>query len=346
MRIAITTVQVPFIRGGAELLAEELARALREAGHQAEIVSIPFKWYPAHCLVDAMATWRLTDLTSSNGQNIDHVIALKFPAYLANHPRQTVWLLHQHREAFDLWDSQFNSLRPDPQGAEVRELIACADRHYIQRARACYTISRNVSRRLQESCGISSRPLYHPPPGASGMRRGECGDYLLMPSRINQTKRQSLVLAALRLTHSDVRVVFMGESDQAEYGARLRAEAAPLGNRARWLGRVSAADRIQLYADARAVIFPPVDEDYGYVTLEAMLAAKPVLTCTDSGGVLEFVVDGDNGLICEPEAEVLAAALDRLWKRPDQARQMGERGAERYVELDIGWDNVLPHLLA
>ncbi len=346
MRIAITTVQVPFIRGGAELLAEELARALREAGHQAEIVSLPFKWYPAHCLVDVMAAWRLMDLTSSNGQEIDHVIALKFPAYLADHPRQSVWLLHQHREAFDLWDSQFNSLRPDPQGAEVRELIAAADRHYLKAARGCYTISRNVSRRLRESCGVSSLPLYHPPPGASDLRRGEYGDYLLMPSRINQTKRQALVLAALHLTRSDVRVVFMGESDHADYGLSLRAEAASLGDRVEWRGRVPTADRIQLYADARAVIFPPVDEDYGYVTLEAMLAAKPVLTCTDSGGVLEFVVDGDNGLVCEPDAEMLADALDQLWQRPGQARQMGERGAERYVELDIGWDNVLPHLLA
>ena len=41
--------------------------------------------------------------------------------------------------------------------------------------------------------------------------------------------------------------------------------------------------------EALGVIFPPLDEDYGYVTLEAMLAAKPVITCTDSGGPLEFV---------------------------------------------------------
>ena len=346
MRIAITTVQVPFVRGGAELLAEELTQALCAVGHQAEIVSIPFKWYPAHCLVDAMATWRLTDLTSSNGQDIDHVIALKFPSYLASHPRRTVWLLHQHREAFDLWDSQFNSLRPDPQGAEVRDLIASADRHYLGTARACYTISENVSRRLRESCGVSAQPLYHPPPGASNLRRGGCEAYMLMPSRINQTKRQSLVLAALRLTRSDVRVVFMGMSDNAEYGARLRAEASSLGDRVQWRGHVATAERIQLYANARAVIFPPIDEDYGYVTLEAMLAAKPVLTCADSGGVLEFVVDGDNGLVCAPEAEAMAEALDGLWQRPEQTRQMGERGAERYVELGIGWDNVLPHLLA
>ena len=346
MRVAITTAQVPFIRGGAELLAEELAQALRGAGHQAEIVSIPFKWYPARRLVDAMAAWRLTDLTSSNGQDIDRVIALKFPAYLASHPRQTVWLLHQHREAFDMWDSEFNSLRPDPQGAEVRELVASADRHYLGAARACYTISRNVSRRLQDACGIGARPLYHPPPGASDLRRGEYGAYLLMPSRINQTKRQSLVLAALRLTRGDVRVVFMGVSDHADYAAALRREAEALGDRVQWRGHVSTAERIGLYAGARAVIFPPVDEDYGYVTLEAMLAAKPVLTCTDSGGVLEFVVDGDNGLVCEPEPEALAEALDRVWQQPEEARRMGERGAERYAELDIGWDNVLPHLLA
>ena len=52
---------------------------------------------------------------------------------------------------------------------------------------------------------------------------------------------------------------------------------------------------IELYANALAVVYAPIDEDYGYVTLQAFLAGKPVITSSDSGGVLEWVEDGVTG---------------------------------------------------
>src|SRR5215218_7753942 len=105
MRILITTVQVPFIRGGAEILAEGLRDALRSEGHQPEIVAIPFKWYPPERILDHMLAGRLLDLTETSGVCVDRVIGLKFPAYLVNHPNKVIWLLHQHRTAYELWDS-------------------------------------------------------------------------------------------------------------------------------------------------------------------------------------------------------------------------------------------------
>src|SRR5438270_5136756 len=102
MRVLIATVQVPFVRGGAELLAEGLRDALQRAGHQAEIASIPFKWYPPDRILDAMLAARLVDVTESCGSAIDTVIGLKFPAYYMQHPRKTLWVLHQYRAAYDL----------------------------------------------------------------------------------------------------------------------------------------------------------------------------------------------------------------------------------------------------
>ena len=75
------------------------------------------------------------------------------------------------------------------------------------------------------------------------------------------------------------------------------------------VGPVSEEEKRRQYAHSRAVLFPPEDEDYGYVTLEAMLAAKPVLTCDDSGGPLEFVRDGETGRIVEPTPQALADAM-------------------------------------
>jgi glycosyltransferase involved in cell wall biosynthesis len=92
------------------------------------------------------------------------------------------------------------------------------------------------------------------------------------------------------------------------------------------------------------VIFPPLDEDYGYVTLEAMLSSKPVLTCRDSGGSLEFVVHQETGLIVEPEPEAVAHAIDRLYEDRCLAQAWGKAGKDRYLSMNISWDTVVERL--
>jgi glycosyltransferase involved in cell wall biosynthesis len=77
-----------------------------------------------------------------------------------------------------------------------------------------------------------------------------------------------------------------------------------------------------------------------------MLASKPVITCSDSGGPLEFVLDKQTGLITEPTPEALAAAVDLLWENRAQARAWGAAGREHYQQLNLTWDNVVRKLLA
>lgn len=347
MRVAIASVQVPFVRGRAEMLAESLCGELRAAGHEAEIVTLPFKWYPAERIADHMLACRMVDLAASGPGRIDRVIALKFPAYLMPHPDKVVWLLHQHRGAYDLWGSPLGDLTAAPQGAHLRMTIRDADRVALPEARTIYTLSANVSGRLAQHCGIASTPLYHPPPGAERIETGEYGDYLLFPSRLNPAKRQVLALAALAHTRRPVRLVFIGGADTPEYARQVQrqAEAEGLGGRVTWLGAVAEAKKRALYAGARAVVFPPVDEDYGYVGLEAMLAGKAMVTCTDSGGPLEFVRDGETGIVCAPTPESLAEAFDRLWADPGLAARLGRAARDRYHDMGIGWERVLECLL-
>src|SRR5919108_6065289 len=123
MKILITTVQVPFIRGGAEILAEGLRDALRSEGHEAEIVAIPFKWYPPERILDQMLACRLLDLTGSAGTPVDRLMGLKFPAYLLSHPNKVLWILHQHRPAYDLWGRCGGDLNHFPSGTQIRDAI-------------------------------------------------------------------------------------------------------------------------------------------------------------------------------------------------------------------------------
>ncbi|HEX7998757.1 MAG TPA: glycosyltransferase family 4 protein [Pyrinomonadaceae bacterium] len=349
MRILIATTQVPFIRGGAEAHAEGLLEALRLEGHEAEIVAVPFKWYPAEKILDHMLACRLLDVTEYAGTPIDLLIGLKFPAYLIPHPNKVVWILHQHRTAYELWNHPLGDLIYEPDGALVRDAIHAADKKILAEARALYANSGNVARRLRQYCELDSQPLYHPPPHAEKFyTAGAVGDYLFFPSRLCRPKRQSLVLEALARTQEPVRVKFSGTPDLPSYINELQNLARKLRVRQRveWLGQVGEDEKRRLYAESRGVLYPPIDEDYGYVTLEAMLAAKPVITCTDSGGPLEFVKDNETGLVAEPTAESLAARMDQLWKQQEQAREWGRRGRALYDEMGISWTSVVRTLLA
>jgi glycosyltransferase involved in cell wall biosynthesis len=349
MRILIATAQVPFIRGGAEAHAEGLRDALRAEGHEVEIIAIPFKWYPPEKILDHMLACRLLDVTESAGLPVDLLIGLKFPAYLIEHPNKVLWILHQYRTAYDLWDHPLSDLIHWPNGAEIRDAIRQADRQVLPEAKVIFANSGNVACRLKDFCGIDSTPLYHPPPHAEQFYSGPAGDYLFFPSRLNRLKRQSLVLDALARTSQPVHVKFAGAaSEPASYDTELKALARRLKvhERVEWLGEVTEEEKRRLYAHSLGIIYPPLDEDYGYVTLEAMLSSKPLITCTDSGGPLEFVRDSTTGLIAEPEPEALALAMDKLWTDRERAKSWGEQGRAVYERMGITWSNVVQRLLS
>jgi glycosyltransferase involved in cell wall biosynthesis len=129
-------------------------------------------------------------------------------------------------------------------------------------------------------------------------------------------------------------------------GLVARAKKRGVGDRVRWAGALSEADKIDLYANATAILYPPLDEDYGYVTLEAMLAHKPVITCSDSGGPLEFIRHGVSGLVAGPEARSLAEAMEALWDDRASAESLGSAARQAYADMRIGWDTVIAALTA
>jgi glycosyltransferase involved in cell wall biosynthesis/SAM-dependent methyltransferase len=346
MRIALANAQVPFVRGGAELLAESLHRELVSRGHEVETLKIPFNWYPTDKLRDSMLAGSLLNLDKIGGHPIDLVIGLKFPAYLAQHPNKVFWLIHQHRQAYDHWDQGISDLLHQPKGRELRAAIHRADRQAFANRRM-FTISQTVSNRLQAYLSIASKPLYNPPPIAHLLAPGAADDYILIPSRLNSEKRQDLVLRALAECSEPVRAIFVGAPDDDSIADQLRSLATKLkvAERVEWRNAVSAEDLAKLYRHALAVVFVPHNEDYGYVTLEAMLAAKPVITVSDAGGPLEFIQDGLQGLVSDPSPAALARSLSAVWSDRALAQQLGTAGLKRYQDLEIGWDSVINHLL-
>jgi glycosyltransferase involved in cell wall biosynthesis len=257
------------------------------------------------------------------------------------HPQHVVWLMHQHRAAYELFDPR----EAAPALNDLREKIVAYDRRALSGVTRIFANSRRVAERLLRYNGLESTPLYHPPPGAELLRRGESWDYVFYPSRLESLKRQDLVIEAARTLATDTKILIGGEGPQRPRYERL-IEKHALGQRVRLIGAFSEAERIALYAHALAVVFPPFDEDLGYVALEAMYAAKPVVTCRDSGGPLEFVVHGETGEVVDPSPQALADAIDRLARQANRARAMGEAGRERIMAMGLSWDRVVATLCA
>jgi glycosyltransferase involved in cell wall biosynthesis len=341
--VLVCEAQVPFVHGGAEILVRELVRELRSRGHLAELVSVPFKWYPKEEILPHAAAWRMLDLSESNGRPVDVVIATKFPTYFVRHPHKVTWLIHQYRAAYELCGTQYSDFFHHDLDVGLRDRLVQLDTEMLGECRSLYSIARTTTARLEKYNGLQAPVLYHPPRLASRLVGGEYGDYIVSVGRIESVKRVDLAVRAMKAIDSPLRLIVAGEGTQRENVERIAHEAG-VADRVTFLGRASDDEVIRLYAGALAVIYPPYDEDFGYVTLEAFLARKPVVTCSDSGGPTEFVVDGVNGRICEPSAEALAAAINDLALNRQRARSFGDAGYT--VASAITWDGVVEKLLS
>jgi len=341
-RILICATQVPFVRGGAEYLVEGLRDALRAQGHTVDVVALPFQWSPVERIPESALAWRLLDIAQVDGRPVDLVIGTKFPSYLVRHPNKVAWLVHQHRQAYDWYGTPLSDFANIPEHRAVREQIFRMDGRSLAECRARFTISRNVSARLRRFNSLDSTPLYPPSRYAAALRAGPYGDYILSSARLDRAKRLDLLLEALARTRLPVRAIFAGAGPDRERLEEIAARLG-LGERARFLGFVPDAELVGLYAGARAVYYAPVDEDYGFATVEAFGAARPVVTTDDAGGVLEFVEHERNGLVVRPDPAAVALALDALAADPARAERLGRAGQP--LVRPITWDKVVAALL-
>lgn len=346
MRIVIANTHVPFITGGAEVVADGLKQTLIEAGHYVEIVRIPFKWYPPEIIPEHILACRLLDLTESCGEGIDLFIGLKFPAYYIKHPNKVLWICHQHRPVYDLWDTSYRDIPGGPLGLYIKNTITQSDNNFLREARKIFTISKNVSSRLKKFNNLDSEHLYPPVSNQKDYHCNNAKDYIYYISRIGGLKRQELAVESMKYVKSKARLIIAGSPDSEYNIARLNKliREYHLNSKVKILPNVSDEEKINLYANCLAVLFSPYDEDYGYITLEAMYSKKPVITCKDSGGPLEFVEDNITGYIREPAPQEIADVIDRLYLDREKAKKLGEAGYEKIISMDISWKRVVETL--
>lgn len=345
MRVLIVNNMAPFVSGGAEAMAEHLKRNVALAGHEVEVLRIPFQWEPATRIPSQMLMAHEFEL-----QNVDHVIALKFPAYLIPHPRKTLWLVHQYRQAYDLYDAQQTNLPAGELGMEIRRVIKNADDECFRNARRIFAISDVTQRRLAHYNGFSSELLRAPINDPEIFVGGRDEGYIFAGGRVNDAKRQHLMLEALALCPTSTRLVIAGPPDTPADAEKLHRTAERLGLQdrvrldLRFLSRREYADYIN---GASAVASLPFDEEsFSYVAMEAATAQKALISTTDSGGVLGLAKNGKTGWVSAPNAQALADAMAAVHANPKRRREFGVAAKALWTSHGINWPATVQALLS
>jgi glycosyltransferase involved in cell wall biosynthesis len=342
--IAVCAAQVPFFSGGAEIHVEALIYQLRQRGYEVELINIPYKWYPHSQLLEIMDFWKKLDLTESNGKKIDLVIATKFPSYFIQHPRKVLWLIHQYRQMYDLLGTPYTSFdmrkRKD---RKLRDQFVAMDTEALSSYKNRFTNAQNTADRLQKYNGLTSSALYHPPRLVGQYENLGDENYILSVGRLDKLKRIDALVSAMPYVGSHIKCKIAGSGPEREPLEKL-AKQLNVSDRVEFLGYVSDEALVQLYGKSSAVYFAPQDEDYGYITLEAFLSQKPVITAIDAGGPLEFVDHDVNGLILQNlSPEELGKNIDRLVSDKALCADMGRSGFQSVEH--ITWDPVIEALL-
>lgn len=331
-RVAVVAPVSPDgITGGAERLYAGLVGAIRDLGWEADLVTLPFDESSFESIQAGYAAFEALDLDA-----YDIVISTKAPSYCVRHRNHVLYLVHTIRVFYDMFESVF----PDADESRLaqRRWIHEKDNEALGAIERRYAIGEEVAGRLQAFNGLDAATL-HPALNMERIVAGPVGDYFFMPGRLHRWKRVDLAIEAIRASDLPMKLVIAGTGE--DEGA-LRALAQG-DKRIVFEGHVDDARLAELYRRCLGVVFCPVREDYGYVTIEAFAYAKPVITCLDSGEPLQFVRDGETGLVAEPDAEGVRKAMERLWNDREEARRMGLEASD--VARDITWERVARSLL-
>ena len=371
---------VPLREGGAERLYRGLLHALGDAGHTADMIKLPAREHTLGDLVAAYEAFGSLDLSHADAiisgrypawmvEHHHHVLWMLHPlrglydtypeaAFVDDGPpdlrsvRRLTELAERPSDHVDpsaIYDAVFEVEDDLGAGSPALAIPSPLARRVVHQLDRIALGTRRIRRHAAISATVADRPGYfpggvhplvlHPPLEMTVSTEVDDDGYFLAVSRLERPKRIDLVIEAFRRTHHAGSLLIAGEGLDEP---RLRDLAAG-DDRIRFVGRVSDDELGRLYARCRAVVFAPRDEDFGYITLEAMAHSKAVITTTDSGGPVELVSDQRTGLLCAPDGESMATAIDELALRPDRAAEMGSAGRE--MAVDTSWERTVEALL-
>lgn len=338
MRIAVVSTSSHFVFGGAEFVLNDLVKNLKKYGnHEVDHFNIPFpEFFDIELIQFTLSSLAL------NFDNYDMLIASKFPAYCIPHRNKVIWLFHQFRQVYELWENKYG-FNSTPKFSYLKDFIFNIDSKEIPRSAKIFSLSEEVAQRLKQYNHIESEILYAPVNDADKFYCDSYNDYIFYPSRISEIKRQHLAIEAMAYVKSNVKLYIAGKCAEPDYENSINhlIKNKNIHGKVKLMGEIPQQEKFNIFSKSLGAIFIPYKEDYGLVTLEAGLAKKATICTTDSGGVREFITSNSNGLVTDPDPKKIAEAMDFLYFNKDKAKIYGEAAYEKIQSLNLNWENIV-----
>lgn len=380
MKIAVVGPSpVPFTIGGAENFLWGLCEAInKETEHQAELIKLPSRELEFWDLIQSYY-----DFYKLNLDQFDLVISSKYPSWMVRHRNCICYMLHTLRGLYDTYQFSRLSDKTDRKNPHVNQILDYMERHtkmddldyfftmmselknknipdkyvafpgpfireIIHYLDAAALSSDGMKRIVAISETVKKRREYFPanarvdviyPPAILKMRKLGDTKHIFVASRLDAPKRFDMLIRAMKYVRGDIPLYIAGNGPQKEEWKKLAASDP----RIHFTGFVDEETLEDYYADSLVVPYFPYDEDYGLITIEAMLHKKPVITTTDAGGPTEFVVDGETGFVTRFQEKAIADKINYFIDHPQEAKRMGENAYEKVK--DITWKHTVEKLL-
>jgi glycosyltransferase involved in cell wall biosynthesis len=238
-------------------------------------------------------------------------------------PMRYVW------DQFGVYFRQPRTSWPVRIGTELmRPYLQRWDRNTAKRVDTFLCNSDNIRKKILEYYGRESQVIY-PPVDLSRFKPGDTkAGYYLMVGAFAPNKRVDLAVEAFNQLKLPLKISGSGQDE--EYCRSIA------GDNIEFLGALSNEKLLELYQQARALVFPGED-DFGITPLEAQACNTPVIAFA-SGGALETVTEQTGVFFSEQNVEALIEAVEKMersWKSfaPEAFQlQMSRFGRRHYKE--------------
>jgi glycosyltransferase involved in cell wall biosynthesis len=337
----------PFVRGGAELLAERLTSELIRVGHKVDLVRLPLDWRSAEGVMSSMST-----AANIRIPNADQVISLKFPAYYAkNHDgKNTIWLMHQFRQVYELWNTPFGYVE-NVENSKLKELITKSDTNAFLSADKLFCNSEVTAGRMKAHNNVHSEVMLAPPvTDIEGSGQQEYKPFIFAFGRVSPAKRQLEAVKAMNFTKSNINLVVAGMPESQDYHNEIVRSIENLKDPSRvsYIPRfITESEKRSILSECRATYYAPFDEDsYGYVTLESAYSRKATITGLDSGGIHALIANGLTGRVESISPEELAPIFDDVFYSKRTWIELGNNHYKRAMSFNLRWNATVEDLVS
>jgi glycosyltransferase involved in cell wall biosynthesis len=309
----------------------------------------------------------------------DCVVSTQPPSFCINHPKNLLLFYHHMKIYYDLFDIVMEVGLVDSELHRISaKYVRDIDSDYLTDMKYYAVGSEHIKKRIMKYNGVTKN-LFNFSAGIDNEFFNYSGEknflYPVCIGRHEFPKRTELFLQAMKYIDMEGIVIGAGgrtkalenldlyltyvykyekkEIDSERLWKNLLFDALNINTKKmsnvlkgkniksniRFTGRVDKKELLKHYANSLCVVCPAYEEDYGLTAIEAMAFGKPVIACSDGGGYVELVKNGETGFIVEPNGKAIANAIRYLIDNPEQLKEMSKNAFEE--SRKYSWENAV-----